>query len=91
LPLSARDWLERLPEDGRHLAVLDALRTTPTSEILEALERQWFEPLLAALRAGRVGMVSVHVPDAAEALSFETIRADLRRFWRMPKSLERYA
>jgi hypothetical protein len=91
LPLSARDWLERLPEDGRHLAVLDALRTTPAGEILEALERQWFEPLLAALRAGRVGMVSVHVPDAAEALSFETIRADLRRFWRMPKSLERYA
>lgn len=91
LPLSARDWLERLPEDGRHLAVLDALRTTATSEILEALERQWFEPLLAALRAGRVGMVSVHVPDAAEALSFETIRADLRRFWRMAKSLERYA
>jgi hypothetical protein len=91
LPRSARDWLERLPEEGRHLAVLDALRTTPQSEILEELERQWFEPLLAALRAGRVGMVTVHVPDAAEALSFETIRADLRRFWRMPKSLERYA
>jgi len=91
LPLSARDWLERLPEDGRHLAVLDALRTTPQNEMLGELERDWFEPLLAALRAGRVGMVSVHVPDAAEALSFETIRADLRRFWRMPKSLERYA
>ena len=28
---------------------------------------------------------------SAEALSFETIRPDLRRFWRMPKSLERYA
>lgn len=91
LPRSARDWLERLPEDGRHLAVLDALRTTPENEMLEQLEREWFAPLLAALRAGRVGMVSVHVPDAAESLSFETIRADLRRFWRMPKSLERYA
>jgi hypothetical protein len=91
LPLSARDWLERLPADGRHLAVLDALRTTPQAGTLEELEKGWFGPLLAALRAGRVGMVSVHVPDAAEALSFETIRADLRRFWRMPKSLERYA
>ena len=91
LPRTARDWLERLPEDGRHLAVLDPLRTTPQTEILEELERDWFAPLLAALRAGRVGMVTVHVPDAAEALSFETIRADLRRFWRMPKSLERYA
>lgn len=91
LPRSARDWLERLPVDGRHLAVLDALRGTPQDEIVAELERDWFAPLLGALRAGRVGMVSVHVPDAVEALSFETIRPDLRRFWRMPKSLERYA
>ena len=41
--------------------------------------------------AGRIGMVSVHVPDGAEALSFETIRADLRRFWRAAKSIEHYA
>jgi hypothetical protein len=92
LPRSARDWLERLPEDGRHLAVLDALRSQePVHSRIEALERDWFGPLLAALRAGRVGMVTVHVPDGAEAVSFETIRADLRRFWRFPKSIEHYA
>jgi hypothetical protein len=88
LPRSAEDWLERLPEDGRHLAVLDALRINP---VVEQLEKDWFEPLLAALRAGRIGMVTVHVPDATEALSFETIRGDLRRFWRVAKSIEHYA
>ena len=86
LPRSAAVWLERLPEEGRHLAALDALRTP-----LDALERDWFAPLLAALRAGRVGMLTLHVPDAAEAVSFETIRGDLRRFWRLAKPIERYA
>jgi hypothetical protein len=91
LPRSAGDWLEGLPEEGRHLALLDPLRKQPENAVLEELERDWFEPLLAALRAGRVGMVTLHAPDGAEALSFEIIRADLRRFWRMAKSIERYA
>ena len=86
LPPSAVEWLERLPEEGRHLAALDALRTP-----LEALERDWCAPLLAALRAGRVGMLTLHVPDATEAVSFETIRGDLRRFWRLAKPIARYA
>lgn len=91
LPRSARDWLERLPEDRRHLAVLDTLRAQPEGPVVDQLEKAWFEPLLDALRSGRVGMVSVHVPDGAEALSFETIRADLRRFWRIARPIERYA
>jgi hypothetical protein len=36
-------------------------------------------------------MVTLHVPDAAEALSFETIRGDLRRFWRLRRPLKNYA
>jgi hypothetical protein len=97
LPRSAREWLERLPEDGRHLAVLDALRVplvlakdTIRAE-MEVLEHNWFGPLLAALRAGRIGMVTLHVPDGASGVSFETVRGDLRRFWRMAKSIEHYA
>jgi hypothetical protein len=35
-------------------------------------------------------MVTLHVPDAAEALSFEIIRGDLRRFWRRPRSIKSY-
>jgi hypothetical protein len=94
LPRSAEEWLERLPEDGRHLAVLDALRAPLAlgQEVpLEELEKHWFEPLLAALRAGRIGMVTLHVPDGAEGFSCETIRGDLRRFWRLAKSIEHYA
>jgi hypothetical protein len=82
LPASASAWLAQAPENGRHLVVLDA------SAGVEALERDWFAPLAAALRAARVGMVSLHVPDAG--LSFETIRGDLRRFWRRPKALALY-
>jgi hypothetical protein len=98
LPASGAAWLERMPEEGRHLVVLDALRAplalseaADYQEELARLERDWFAPLLAALRDGRVGMVTIHVPDAGECAAYETIRGDLRRFWRRPKSLEHYA
>jgi hypothetical protein len=97
LPPSAQVWLERSPAEGRHLVLLDALRTplalghtAEYREGIDSLEKHWFAPLLDALRAGRVGMVSVHVPDGLGA-SFETIRGDLRRFWRRPRALESYA
>lgn len=86
LPASAPEWLDRLPEDGRQLALLDA-RHTPVAD----LEERWFAPLLAALRRGAVGMVTLHVPDDAGEVSFETIRGDLRRFWRFTKPIEHYA
>ena len=96
LPASAAPWLEGAPGEGRHLVVLDALRAPAAlgdiasyEKNLNALEAAWFAPLHRALRAGRIGMLTVHVPDAAQA--FETIRGDLRRFWRRPRALESYA
>jgi hypothetical protein len=72
--------------------VLDALRVplalsdaAAFASQVEDLEKNWFAPLLAALRAGRIGMVSVHFPDSGA--SFETIRGDLRRFWRRARPL----
>ena len=98
LPESADLWLAGLPGDGRHLAVVDELRVPHAlgqeaeyREALEGLERRWFAPLLEALREDRIGMVTLHVPDSAGGGSFETIRGDLRRFWRMRKALEHYA
>ena len=92
----AAPWLERAPEEGRHLVILDALRGAQAlgeAEALEhglrAMEEHWFAPLLAALRAGRIGMVTVHVPNVGA--SFETERNDLRRFWRRPRTLAEYA
>ncbi len=98
LPRSADEWLARAPEDGTHLLVLDALRAACAlgeaevfREGLLALESRWFAPLLEALRDGRLGMVTLRVPDGAQALSFETIRGDLRRFWRRARALGSYA
>jgi hypothetical protein len=88
----AVDWLERAPEEGRHLVVIDALRGTQAlgdqeehARRLQELEANWFAPLLAALKAGRIGMLTIHVPEAAA--SFEAARGDLRRFWRRPRPL----
>ena len=96
LPASAEEWLGHAPAGGRHLVVLDALRAplalsqgAAYRESIDALEKHWFAPLLAALRSGTASMLTVHVPDAAA--SFEAIRGDLRRFWRRRRALERYA
>jgi hypothetical protein len=77
----AETWLADLPEDGRHLVVLEGAAA--------ALEESWFAPLLAALRDGRIGMLTLHVPDAGT--SFEITRADLRRFWRRTRPLPAHA
>ena len=91
----AAEWLERAPEDGRHFVLLDSLRGAAAlgdgealAQRQQVLEQRWIAPLLAALRAGRIGMLTVHVPDAGA--SFETARGDLRRFWRRPRSLTAY-
>ena len=98
LPAAAEEWLAHSPDDGRHLLVLDALRAAHALDEpeayaarLRALETGWFAPLLGALRAGRIGMITLHVPDGADARSFEIVRGDLRRIWRRPHALERYA
>ena len=91
----AEEWLDRAPEEGRHLVVLERLRAARAlgdmqahARRLQELEDTWFAPLLAALKGGRIGMVTVHVPEAA--VSFETVRGDLRRFWRRRRPLTDY-
>jgi hypothetical protein len=95
LPGTAGEWLDRAPEEGRHLIVLDALRgvlvlggASEHADRLAALEAHWFAPLLEALRRDRIGMVSVHAPESGH--SCETIRGDLRRFWRRARPLAAY-
>ena len=92
---SAADWLAGAPGEGRHLLVLDRLRGAAAlgdgealARELQMLEEGWFAPLLAALRAGRIGMLTMHVPEAGA--SFEVLRGDLRRFWRRPRPLAAY-
>jgi hypothetical protein len=92
----AGEWLARAPEDGRHLVVLDGLRGAQALgdaegfvRRLQALEDLWFAPLLAALKAGRISMLTLHVPEAGA--SFEAVRADLRHVWRRPRPLHSYS
>lgn len=98
LPGGAEEWLGRLPEDGRELVVLDGLRLPlglsdfdAWRERVELYEKQWFAPLLDALMQGRIGMVTVRIPDGSEMRSFESTRNDQRHFWRRSKDLSNYS
>jgi hypothetical protein len=103
LPASAREWLDSAGNSGGAAAgveviVLDSLRAPAASRDtaawragLETLERDWFAPLLAALRAGRIGMITLHAPGAARTSVAETTRQDLRHFWRRRRPLATYA
>jgi hypothetical protein len=81
LPRDAEVMLAALKE-GVALAVLDAPRSP---EAFAALERDWLAPLLAALLAGKIGMLSLHLLGARARLEVETVRSDLRYFWRRKK------
>lgn len=90
LPASADAWLDSAPA-GRSLVVLDAPRSaaqygdlTAWEESLKALERNWFEPLRQAVRAGRLTLV-LHVPEAGACWRID--RAELWKFWRGAKPL----
>ncbi|MDR2195782.1 MAG: hypothetical protein LBE50_04165 [Gallionellaceae bacterium] len=49
---------------------------------VEALEQDCIAPLLASLRAGKVGQVVLDVPQAEGARRFGLSRGDLWKFWR---------
>lgn len=89
LPEDAAELLHASASQGVNLILLDRLRGAARHgdahawrEGLLQLERDWFAPLLEALRQERVGMVSLHGFGPAGVLSAETTRGDLRRFWR---------
>ncbi|HSD53401.1 MAG TPA: regulator [Burkholderiales bacterium] len=98
LPENGERWLRTAAHEGVELIVLEQLRAAADygdaatwAERLAALERDWFAPLLSALRAGRIGMVTLHAIGAGGALDVETTRQDLRYFWRRPRPVAAYA
>jgi hypothetical protein len=98
LPDDGARWLQSAPDEGVELIVLEQLRAPASygdagtwGERLAALERDWFAPLRAALRAGRIGMVTLHAVGNGGALDVETTRQDLRFFWRRAQPLAAYA
>src|SRR6266508_67508 len=91
LPRDAGSMLASLADEGVALVVLDALREAQLRERRTALERDWFLPLLAALKSSRIGMLTLHLAGENRLLQVETVRSDLRYFWRLRRPLSAYA
>jgi len=98
LPADAALLLSPSTDSGRVLVLLDALSAPAAygdaqawSEQAARLESRWFAPLLAALRKGRVGMITLHMGTPHGSLSAETVRNDLRHFWRRTRPIADYA
>lgn len=94
LPGGAGAWFLATGKAGTALTVLDALavpadygQAQAWREVLAGLERKWFSPLLEALRAKRIGMLTLHLLGREHALEVEVTGADLRRFWRRRRQL----
>jgi hypothetical protein len=97
LPDSGALWLVSAPREGVVLVVLDALREPASYGDREGflarrlqLERDWFAPILGALRSGLIGMVTLHLSGPDALLEAETVRPDLRYFWRRHKPVAAY-
>jgi hypothetical protein len=80
------------PEDGRVLLVDDRLEwPTYYGDVetwldgLQALEVDWFAPLLAALHDGMLASLEIH---PCNGRGFQVTRGDLRRFWRRVRAFE---
>lgn len=98
LPASSEALLAHATRGGTVLAVLDGLRGPAAygeagawRERLAAIERDWIAPLHAALKAGRIGMLTIASPGEGGSLRVETTRQDLRYFWRRTRSLGEHA
>jgi hypothetical protein len=82
---------------ARGLLLLDALTEPGLTnewgywlERIEALERDWFAPLLAALRGGRLHTVRVILSGQDRIAEYSASRNTLRKFWIKP-NLQRLA
>ena len=87
LPGSVEVLLSLLAPEGTALIVLGPPRHRQGRA---ALERDWFEPLLGALESGRIGMLTLQLGGPSSLLQVETVRSDLRHFWRTRKPVESY-
>lgn len=97
LPAAARPLLER-HEEGALLLLLDQLYLPHLHldadgwrTAVQALERDWLDPLLAALHAGQLEALHCSGLGDAAAIEVEMQARDRWKFWRRPLSLDRLA
>ena len=51
-------------------------------EGMQQLESDWFAPLLARLKSGRISELRVIVPGTTESVEWQVTRGMLLKFWR---------
>lgn len=93
-PASLAALLAESPADSRPLVVIDDLLAAVQYEDAEAwrtgmlrLETDWFAPLAAAVRAGRVRL-DLHASTIYGQLSWQLGRGDMWRLWKRPQPLQ---
>lgn len=97
LPADGGTWLAGAGDIGVALLYLDWL--APAQRYGDAqrwrvglarLEQAWLIPLLAALRNGRIGMLTLYLAGEEQLLRVEATRSDLRYFWRRSRPIEHW-
>ncbi len=90
LPQDGADFLRRAG-GGAHLVVIEGLDEAGRlgalelwRERLQALERDWFAPLAAALRAGDIESLTIC---AANGSGYHVTKSALRRWWRRRQAI----
>jgi len=83
LPSSAKQWLSQANQ-GQHLLMLD--HTGPGNPI-DRQERDWFVPLLGALRDRQLARLTLLAARGEETLRLELSAGDLWKFWRRAPEL----
>lgn len=71
--------------------VVLAAPTADWTPALEALERAWFAPALAALKARRLARLTLIATGGERGRRFELVPRDLLRWWRRPRALAAHA
>ncbi|MGL1832661.1 hypothetical protein ACKVEX_03540 [Rhodocyclaceae bacterium SMB388] len=59
-------------------------------DILAELERDWFGPLLAMLKSGRLRELQLVLPGDRLSLDIAVTRSDTWKFWRRPRTLDSF-
>ena len=94
LPASAGEWLKQAVTPGDHLVILDQARgsvqyndTDDWQNYITALEADWLDPIMAAIRAGEVQRLGI-ITDAGQSYVYQ--RKCGRRWWRRHRPLTYY-
>lgn len=96
LPADAQTWLAAAGP-GNHCILMDGLHGKAQygdmhgwRKSLELLEKDWFAPLLLALRQGKLDQIAVTAVGGDQTRSCSVSRAGLWKFWHSPKPLSGY-